>query len=105
MKYAEGLHERVGRGLWWPLAAMVRFVMWLFFVTPEHAVATAIFAATSPKVAADPHFHGAYLAPSRTGAVIAKPTALAQNKELAQELWQTSEQVVKNRLAGQIALR
>jgi hypothetical protein len=62
-------------------------------MTPMEGAMNSLFAATSPTVWANKEvFGGAYLIPHGK---IETPVGNGQNDELAQELWATSEAVVK----------
>lgn len=59
---------------------------------------TSLFAATSPQVWASRNsYGGAYLIPF---GMVETPSENGQNAELAEELWKTSERVVKFVLEG-----
>ncbi len=62
-------------------------------LTPAEGVATALFAATSPKVFAEKAIYkGAFLVPPGS---IDPVVGYASDDELAHELWVTSERVVE----------
>ena len=62
-------------------------------MTPIEGAATTLFAATSPRVWEErKEFAGAYLIPPGK---IEVPVGNGGNDELAEELWATSERVVK----------
>ncbi|KII91866.1 hypothetical protein PLICRDRAFT_696844 [Plicaturopsis crispa FD-325 SS-3] len=63
-------------------------------VSPHEGAYTSIIAAASPDVRAKPDvYKGAYLLPIGR---VSEPTAAARNDELAQELWEGTEMVLKN---------
>ena len=63
-------------------------------LSPAEGALTSLFAATSPKVWGEREtYGGAYLVPFSK---LEAPSENAQNAELAEELWATSEQVVNS---------
>lgn len=63
-------------------------------LSPAEGALTSLFAATSPKVWRDKEtYGGAYLVPFGK---LETPSQNAQNAELAEELWASSEQVVNS---------
>jgi hypothetical protein len=63
-------------------------------ISPAEGALTSLFAATSAKVWNEKEVYGgAYLMPFGK---IELPSENAQNEELAEELWSTSEQVVRH---------
>jgi hypothetical protein len=68
--------------------------MGLFFVSPEVGAYNTCFAAASPLVRQHPEqYKGAYLVPV---GVIEEPEKNAKRNDLALELWETSERVLKD---------
>ena len=62
----------------WPISVLTDFVLWLTFDSPETCAMTAIFAASSPEVAADrAKYKGGYLMPVRGKAVLSSSVNLA----------------------------
>lgn len=63
-------------------------------MTPAHGALTALFAATDPVIWTQKiKYAGAFLVPF---GVLAEPSANAMDEAMAKELWETTEQVVKD---------
>jgi hypothetical protein len=67
--------------------------MGLFFKAPEEGAYNSCFAAASPLVRADPaKYKGVYLVPVGK---IAEASENARNEDLGNELWATTEKILK----------
>ncbi|KAI0635316.1 NAD-P-binding protein [Trametes polyzona] len=73
--------------------SIVKFIMDSFFVTAVEGAYTSAFAAASPVVKAEREkYKGAYLDPP--GKLVPPPAPQAESKELAEQLWATTEAVL-----------
>jgi len=73
----------------WPFPRVSRWLVNLFFATPDRGAFTSLIAAASPAVWADPQkYKGAYLQP--VGELV-EPSDQAKDPKLAEELWRTTE--------------
>ncbi|TFK39290.1 hypothetical protein BDQ12DRAFT_722666 [Crucibulum laeve] len=77
-----------------PIPLLASLVMGIFFLTPEEGAYTSCFAAASPKLREEPDkWAGVYLEP------VGKRGKISQNAkrdELARELWETTEMILKD---------
>lgn len=74
-----------------PWVAAVIFA--LFFEVPEVGAYTSCFAAASPTVRDDPEkYKGKFMEPV---GIITEPSEVAQRDDLAEELWETTERILK----------
>ncbi|KAI0360523.1 NAD-P-binding protein [Trametes cingulata] len=92
--YTEGFHKD-------PLTKapiigpLFTFVASKLFLTPTEGAYASVFAAASPRVKEErDKYKGAYLVPP--GKIETPPAPQAENKELAEELWATTEAVLKS---------
>ncbi|KAI0790325.1 NAD-P-binding protein [Abortiporus biennis] len=75
------------------LRTLLKAAQSLFFIPTEQGSYASVFAAVAPTVRAEPEkYKGAYLTPP---GVISKPSKDAENPELAKELWDTTESLLK----------
>ncbi|RDB30491.1 hypothetical protein Hypma_007324 [Hypsizygus marmoreus] len=76
----------------YPMLASIVFA--LFFAVPEVGAYTSCFAAASPKVRDNPDkYKGAFVEPV---GIITEPSDIAKREDLALELWETTERVLKD---------
>ncbi|KAG8903189.1 hypothetical protein FRC01_009298 [Tulasnella sp. 417] len=74
-------------------AYLVRLALALFGLTPLQGAYTTLFAATSPKIEAEPaKYKGSYLQPFNR---LAEANAYSKDKQLAEDLWACSEEVAE----------
>jgi len=72
-----------------PFPRVSRWLVNLFFATPDRGAFTSLIAAASPAVRADPQkYKGVYLRP--VGELV-EPSEQAKDPKLAEELWRTTE--------------
>lgn len=77
-----------------PFPRVSRAIISLFFVHPDHGAFNSTFAAASPEVLAHPElFKGAFIVPVGK---IETPTPSALDKDLAVELWTTTEKFLQS---------
>lgn len=77
-----------------PFPVLASIFMGLFFVTPEVGAYNSCFAAASPLIRQHPEKYKAiYLVPV---GVIQAPGKNAQRDDLARDLWETTENVLKD---------
>ncbi|KAI0372109.1 NAD-P-binding protein [Pilatotrama ljubarskyi] len=77
------------------LGPILLFVLGKIFLTPTEGAYASAFAAASPLVKAErDKYKGAYLVPP--GKIAKPPAPQAESKELAEELWSTTEAVLKS---------
>lgn len=99
--YSEGAFRRV-QTLPFYVRYIVRFVLWLTFDTPETGSLTSVFAASAPEVHAHPELYkGSYLMPVKGKAVISNVVGQALDKDLADELWNSTETMIAEKLGAQ----
>jgi hypothetical protein len=77
-----------------PYPRVARCLMRLLFMDPDVGAYTTAFAAASPKVRTDARYRGGYLQPV---AKLGYASALTNDVELAKELWNTTEEVLRDR--------
>lgn len=74
-----------------PLSSLWCALLRIFTIPAENGAYTSLFAAASPAVRVEPEkYKGAYLVPGKIG----KPSANAQNPQLAKDLWESSEKAL-----------
>ena len=77
----------------WPVGKTLLLISRLTFMNVVDGSYTVLFAAAAPEVRKEvDRYKGAYLIPI---AKLSTPSPQAQNEELAQELWDTTERFVK----------
>lgn len=87
----EGNYESAAR-LNWPFSAIFRWMVHLFFRTPEEGAHTVVIAAAAPRVRQnEADYRGAYLVPIGK---IGKQSDTAKDDSLAKDLWELSERVL-----------
>ncbi|CAG8665608.1 19466_t:CDS:2 [Dentiscutata erythropus] len=69
-----------------------------FMLTPEEGALTQLYCATSPEIE-EKNLHAKYFVPYGK---LGKPTAQAKNEELAKQLWDFSEKLVKEKLGDDV---
>ncbi|KIO24265.1 hypothetical protein M407DRAFT_213054 [Tulasnella calospora MUT 4182] len=86
----EGPRNAIKTGIF---AYFIKLLLAAFALTPLQGAYTTLFAATSPKIKAEPaKYRGSYLNPfDRLGEI----SAYAKDKQLAQDLWACSEEVAE----------
>ena len=76
-----------------PFPTLAAIIMGLFFVTPEVGAYSSCFAAASPLIRQHPEkYKGAYLLPV---GVLAEQGQNAKRDDLAHDLWETTERILK----------
>ncbi|KAL1939523.1 hypothetical protein VTO73DRAFT_9834 [Trametes versicolor] len=90
----EGVRKDPGASL--PiLGPIVKLIITKLLTTPEEGAYTSSFAAASPIVKAEREkYKGAYLNPP--GKIVTPPAPEAESKELAEELWATTETILQS---------
>ncbi|KAI0336796.1 NAD-P-binding protein [Cubamyces sp. BRFM 1775] len=74
---------------------VIKSLLGWFFVSPSEGAYTSVFAAASPVVKAErDRYKGAWLEPP--GKLVTPPTPHAEDKELAEELWKTTETILRS---------
>lgn len=76
-----------------PYPWLAWWIMRLLFMTPDVGAFTTAFAAASPDVKRDDRYRGGYLQPV---AKLGEASALASRVDLANELWDTTESVIRD---------
>lgn len=77
------------------LGAFFRFLIGRFLLAASDGAYASVFAAASPIVKAEREkYKGAYLDPP--GKIVPAPAPEAESKELAEELWATTETILKS---------
>jgi len=71
-----------------------KFVSSTFALTPEEGALTQLYVATSPEIE-QKNYRGEYFVPF---AKLATPSSFASNPELAQKLWDFTQQILKEKL-------
>ncbi len=75
-----------------PLGTLIVWLAKLWFVTSDVGAYTSVFAAASPKIKANPEaYKGKYLVPY---GVVEETSPDARRKDLANELWETTDEVL-----------
>ena len=74
---------------------LIKTVLRWIFVSPTEGAYASVFAAASPVVKAErDRYKGAWLEPP--GKLVTPPTSHAEDKELAEELWKTTETILQS---------
>lgn len=79
------------------LGPILRFFLTLYFLNPSEGAFASVLAAAAPEVKANRekyYYMGAYLVPP--GKIATPPERRAESAELAQELWDTTEAILKD---------
>ncbi|KAG9046982.1 hypothetical protein FS837_003272 [Tulasnella sp. UAMH 9824] len=86
----EGPRNAVKTGIF---AYLIKLFLATFGLTPLQGAYTTLFAATSPKIKAEPEkYRGSYVQPFNR---LAEVSAYAKDKQLAEDLWACSEEVAE----------
>ncbi|KAI8803534.1 hypothetical protein BJ742DRAFT_496882 [Cladochytrium replicatum] len=77
-----------------PVQAILDILVWLYFMPTAKGALTQVYAATSPEIEKN-DYRGQYFVPFGK---LAKPSQLAEDKELRDRLWEFSEKLTKEKL-------
>jgi len=91
-------YQNIAKRQGWLLRTLITFAVNYFMTTADKGAYTQVFAAVAPVVREQAEkYKGAFLMPP---AQISNPTKPAENKELAKELWETTEALLKEMGVG-----
>ena len=77
----------------WPISSILLFFAKVAFMKVKDGAGTPIIAATSPAIRAKAErYKGGYLVPMGK---LSEPSKKAQDEDLAKELWETTERLLK----------
>jgi hypothetical protein len=78
-----------------PFQRLTMWIVRILFMSPQQGATVTLITATSPNVKKDDRWKGAFVYPFGR---IVEPSPEAKNIELGEELWSTTEKIVKDTL-------